>query len=439
LSPRPTSPSPDLQRLLDDGYDVELREGYLLVHHVPYFTAATQVSYGTLVSTLDLSGGVTATPSTHVAMWIGEHPCHADGTVLQQIAHSGPQQLTPTIRLGASFSSKPAGGYTDYHHKMTTYIEMIMAPALKLDPTVTPRTYPVRRDPESTGPFLYADTATARAGLGMVTARITGRKVAVVGVGGTGSWVLDLLARCPLEEIHLFDDDRYLQHNAFRSPGPTSEEELAGGPLKVEVYAQRWASMRTGVIAHPGRLGEQHAELLSQMDIVFVCVDTGDSRREVAELLERVGCDFIDVGMGLLLDGERAQVFGQLRTTLSTPDAREQARQHMPLSGGADDAVYAQNIQTAELNALNAVLAVTRWKRARGFYADFEHEVSSTYVIDGNTITNTLPAAEPTTRDPAAAGPGTAAVSAATGDAPVDDGADGIDREAADDSGRSAA
>jgi len=180
----------------------------------------------------------------------------------------------------------------------------------------------------------------------MVTARITGRKVAVVGVGGTGSWVLDLLARCPLEEIHLFDDDRYLQHNAFRSPGPTPEAELAGGASKVDVYAQRWASMRTGVIAHPVRLGEQHAELLSQMDIVFVCVDTGDSRRQVAEVLERAGCDFIDVGMGLLLDEERSQVFGQLRTTLSTPDTREQGRQHMPLSGGGGDAVYARNIQT---------------------------------------------------------------------------------------------
>ncbi|MHA6780708.1 ThiF family adenylyltransferase [Pseudonocardia saturnea] len=417
MSPQPTSPSPDLQRLLDDGYDVELREGYLLVHHVPYVTATSQVSHGTLVSTLDLSGGVTVTPTTHVAMWIGEHPCHPDGTVLRQIAHSGPRQLTPTIQLGASFSSKPAEGYHDYHHRLTAYIEMIMAPALTLDPTVTARTYPVRRDPASTGPFRYADTATARAGLGMVTARITGRKVAVVGVGGTGSWVLDLLARCPLEEIHLFDDDRYLQHNAFRSPGPTSEEELADGPLKVEVHAQRWASMRTGVIAHPERLGEQHAALLSQMDIVFVCVDTGDSRRQVVELLETVGCDFIDVGMGLLLDEERAQVFGQLRTTLSTPDTREQARQHMPLSGSADEAVYAQNVQTAELNALNAVLAVTRWKRARGFYTDFENEVSSTYIIDGNTITNTLPA-EPTTRDPA---PRTATASAATANAPANE------------------
>jgi hypothetical protein len=170
------------------------------------------------------------------------------------------------------------------------------------------------------------------------------------------------------------------------------------------------------------------------MDIVFVCVDTGDSRREVVELLERVGCDFIDVGMGLLLDDEQAQVFGQLRTTLSNPDTREQARQHMPLRGSADDAVYAQNIQTAELNALNAILAITRWKRARGFYTDLEHEVSSTYVIDGNTVTNTLPTAEPTTCAPADAGRGSTAESAR-----ASDGADGLGGQPTDGSGRSAA
>jgi tRNA A37 threonylcarbamoyladenosine dehydratase len=393
LSPRPTSRSADLRRLVEDGYDVEVREGHLLVHDVPYVTSAAHVGRGSLVSTLDLAGDVTVTPSTHVAMWIGEHPCHTDGTAMNEIAHSGPQQLTPTLHIDASFSSKPVGapGYSDYHDKMTTYIEMISAPALALDKTVTARTYPVQRPEQHTGPFLYEDTASARAGLGLVTAKITGVKVAIVGVGGTGSWVLDLVARCPVAEVHLFDDDRYLQHNALRSPGPTSIEELTGGPLKVNVYAQRWAAMRNGVIAHPERLGEQHKDLLAQMDIVFVCVDTGDSRRQVVELLERVGCEFIDVGMGLLLDEDNAQVFGQVRTTYSTPATREQARRHLPLYGDAEDAVYAQNIQTAELNALSAVEAVMRWKKARAFYADFEQEVSSTYVIDGNTIVNTLP------------------------------------------------
>jgi tRNA A37 threonylcarbamoyladenosine dehydratase len=389
LSPRPTSRSSDLKRLVDDGYDVEIRDGHLLVHDVPYVTAGRKIARGTLVSTLDLAGEVTVTPTTHVAFWVGEHPCHADGTVLHEIAH-GTAQASGSLQVQASFSSKPVdrNGYDDYHHKMTTYIEMISAPALVLDPDVSARTYPVLRPSTDPTPFLYEDTASARAGLSRITGKIRDMKIAIVGLGGTGSWVLDLVARCPVAEVHVFDDDRYLQHNAFRSPGPTSITELTGGPYKVHVYAQRWAVMRTGVIAHPERLGEQHAELLEQLDFVFVCVDSGASRRAVVDLLERVGCDFIDVGMGLLLDEAKAQVLGQVRTTISTSSTRELARQHLPLVGTAEDAVYAQNIQIGDLNALNAIAAVVRWKKASGFYTDLEHEVSATYIIDGNHIVN---------------------------------------------------
>ncbi len=128
-------------------------------------------------------------------------------------------------------------------------------------------------------------------------------------------------------------------------------------------------------------------------------------------------------------------MFGQLRTTLSPPGTRQQARQHIPLVGSADDAVYAQNIQTAELNALNSLLAVMRWKRARGFYTDLEHEVTSTYVIDGNTIINTTPTAASVTGNLTIASSGSVAEPTA-GDTLA---TDGIDRGAAHDDGRSEA
>ena len=49
---------------------------------------------------------------------------------------------------------------------------------------------------------------------------------------------------------------------------------------------------------------------------------------------------------------------------------------------------YAHNIQIADLNALNAALAVIRWKKLCGFYTDQEHEHSSTYMVGGNHIVN---------------------------------------------------
>ena len=46
------------------------------------------------------------------------------------------------------------------------------------------------------------------------------------------------------------------------------------------------------------------------------------------------------------------------------------------------------NIQVADLNALNAVMAVIKWKKIRGFYRDLEHEHHSTYTTDGNMLLN---------------------------------------------------
>jgi hypothetical protein len=37
------------------------------------------------------------------------------------------------------------------------------------------------------------------------------------GLGGTGSYILDLVSKTPVNEILLFDSDDFLQHNAFRS------------------------------------------------------------------------------------------------------------------------------------------------------------------------------------------------------------------------------
>ena len=75
MSQQLISRSPDLTRLRDEGYDIEIRWGYLLVKDVPYVNANKEVKRGTFVSTLNLAGDITAAPDTHVAMWVGEYPC----------------------------------------------------------------------------------------------------------------------------------------------------------------------------------------------------------------------------------------------------------------------------------------------------------------------------------------------------------------------------
>ncbi len=72
----------------------------------------------------------------------------------------------------------------------------------------------------------------------------------------------------------------------------------------------------------------------------------------------------------------------------STPQQRDHFRARVSLADTGLAEEYATNIQVADLNALNAALAVVRWKKLFGFYLDFESEHKSTYSIDTNSLIN---------------------------------------------------
>src|SRR5260370_37185380 len=98
--------NPDLLRLRDEGYDIDVVEGYLVARNVPYVNSARKVRLGILISSLDLSGDRTNKPSTHVAYWTGEHPCHADDRKITAIENSSnPQVLAKGVRAKHTFSA----------------------------------------------------------------------------------------------------------------------------------------------------------------------------------------------------------------------------------------------------------------------------------------------------------------------------------------------
>jgi hypothetical protein len=391
MSQLPISRSPDLKRLLDEGYELETRGGFLLVKSVPYVTADRTIRYGTLVSTLDLAGDVTTKPSTHVAYFVGEHPCNRDGTTIQQIAHtSTPATLAPGLEVQHSFSSKPrpTGAYEDYYEKVRTYVAIISSPAEALDDHVSAKPFRVVEPPNDESPFNYVDTASSRAGIGAVSSKLALSRVALVGVGGTGSYILDLLAKTPVKEIHLFDGDRFGSHNAFRSPGAAAIEDLREHPFKVDYLRSQYSRMHRGIVPHPYCLDESNAGELAGMDFAFLCVDAGPAKWALVQALETTGTPFIDVGMGILLVGGALQ--GTLRVTTSTPKKHDhvKAGNRIPLTGDVGNNDYQRNIQVADLNALNAALAVVKWKKLFGFYQDRAQEHHTTYSLDTSMLLN---------------------------------------------------
>lgn len=389
MSALPISRSPDLVALAGDGYDIDIVSGHLVVRDVPYVNADRQVKLGVLVSSLDLAGDVTVRPSTHVVMFGGEYPCDRNGQELAKIKCGTERKvISDGLVVEYSFSSKPADGYRDYHHKMTTYIAIISGPAESIDPFATARSRRVNESVNTDSVFKYADTASSRAGITKLSGKLALNRVAIVGLGGTGSYILDLIAKTPVREIHIFDGDDFLQHNAFRSPGAPSLDELKALPKKVRHHADHYSHMRNGIVEHAFNLDASNVHLLEGMDFVFICVDQGEAKRPIIEKLEELGIPFIDVGMGIDLVDEQLQ--GVVRVTASTPNNRDHVRDNkrIGLSGAAVDGVYSQNIQIAELNALNAALAVIKWKKLLGFYRDLENEHFSAYTLDGNCIVN---------------------------------------------------
>lgn len=388
MSQQLISRSPDLKQLRDDGYDIGVMGSYLLIKGIPYINSNREVKCGTLVSELTLAGDVTTTPNNHVAFWVGDYPCNKDGSEIHQIKHQNANQtLTKDLVVNHSFSSKPTnGGYKDYYEKMTTYTAIISSPAHSMDPNVKAKTFPVIETSEAESVFNYFDTASSRAGISAVTSKLEIGKVGIVGVGGTGSYVLDLVAKTPVKEIHLFDRDEFLNHNAFRSPGAPSVDELAKKSRKVVYFKELYSKMRRNIVEHDCYIEASNVNQLQEMDFVFLCLDSGENKQLIIEKLDEWNKPFVDVGMGVDMVDDSLR--GILRITSSTVKKRDHIKKRISFSDSGVNNDYSRNIQIADLNALNAALAVIKWKKMCGFYQDLENEHFSAYTINGNSLIN---------------------------------------------------
>ena len=194
------------------------------------------------------------------------------------------------------------------------------------------------------------------------------------------------MAKTPVPEIRLFDDDDFLNHNAFRAPGAPTIQELREAPKKVDYFKVLYSRMHRGIKPHPVKLGAHNVDLLDGVTFAFIAMDDGPDKLAVIEKLEAIGASFIDVGMGLTL--EDLSLGGILRATLSTPERRDVVRNRVSFAPKEAGGVYETNIQVADLNSLNADLAVIRWKRLRGYYRDLENELHMSYTTDGNMLLN---------------------------------------------------
>lgn len=358
--------SPDLKRLRDEGYTVYVKSGILVLEDIPYVNSRREIAIGTLISTLCFSGGKAVYDKDHKAYFIGEAPCHKDGREISEIING--KSITnhgSDIISQMMLSSKPTNNYKDYYHKMTAYIAMISSSAQSIDSTVTSKKHKVVQEVEDDSIFNYHDSNSSRASISHIVDKLKPYKIGIIGLGGTGSYILDLIAKTPVQQIDLFDGDEFFSHNAFRAPGAPSIEELNSGMKKVDYLQSIYSKMHGGITAHSTYMDEESLHMLDTLNFVFVAVDEGNIKKAIFTYLDNNNIEYIDVGMGVSVKGDKLS--GMIRTTSFVTSNSKRLQSGINYSDGGND-VYNSNIQIAELNALNASLAIIAWKQSAGFY-----------------------------------------------------------------------
>ena len=387
MSSAPLGPDPDLRRLLDDGYDVAVLGNHLVIRRIPYVDEQKTVRYGFLAYPATITGDTIVSQTDHRIWFGGTHPCDEHGRRLP-FANPDIREIDTDLRADFMLSSKPASdGYADEYSKVTAYTRMLSHPAIAISPSLTATPGAAWQDVDSGQPFAYRDTATSRAGLAGVSDCFKRQRVAIVGLGGTGGYILDQVAKTPVPSIRLIDGDTFDNHNAFRAPGAPTLEALRSRPKKVDYFAELYSRMHRGIVTYDVFLNAQNVHLLDGSTFVFLASDDAHSKPAVIEWLEDHDIPFVDVGMGIEeVDGH---LTGLLRVTTSLPGRRHHTRVNGRIPTAAperDD--YGRNIQVADLNAMNAIMAVMRWKRHLGFYADETDEGFATYSLIVNEVSN---------------------------------------------------
>jgi hypothetical protein len=358
----------DIRRLLDKRYALRIDEGHLVVRDIPYLDEHKALQIGAFVAKLKPIDKLRVEQDNHQVYFAGGVPHGLDGRPIPNLA-GGPHQITlskPDVMVQRSFSNKPPQGFANFFDKIEHYVGLISGPAME-EYDVSPLTGRLDADVISNSVFKFQDSMSSRAEISDLGALFKNDIIAIIGLGGTGAYLLDFVVKMPVKEIRGFDGDRYYVHNAFRSPGRLNEDELGYG--KAEVYQGRYTNFREGLSLHHRYIDSSSAADLQDVTFAFVCVDKGSARKEIFDLLISMSIPFIDVGMGL--NRKQGPLAGALRASYYSAENAAKVRS-MNLAETADDPddLYRRQVQLSELNAMNACLAVMRYKQLRGFYVD---------------------------------------------------------------------
>ena len=376
MSLKLASRNDDIRRLVEKGYAIAIDGAHLIVRDIPYLDNECNLQWGAFVTKLVFVDQERVQQDDHQIYFTGTAPYNIDGSLVSGLS-GGPHAIalsdvSKDVVVQRSFSNKRIVdgqkiGYADFFEKIENYVALVAGPAMNKY-GANPLTFKLVEEIPIASVFKFRDTLTSRAEISDLASRLEHDVIAIIGLGGTGSYLLDYMAKTPVKEIRAFDADAYHVHNAFRSPGRLDESEL--GKSKAEVYLARYSNFRNGLSILPKFIDNASVEELHGVTFAFVCVDKGSARSAIMDLLIAKEIPFIDVGMGLSRAGN-GSLKGMMRVTYFPVGPAQKIREEQLVdTQDAPENIYRANIQISELNAMNASLAMMRYKQVRSFFAE---------------------------------------------------------------------
>ena len=218
--------------------------------------------------------------------------------------------------------------------------------------------------------------------------KVSREKIAIVGVGGTGSHVLDYLSKTPVRSIDLFDGDVLLFKNTKRQPGCPVRVATGLEPNKAESYAQRYNAALRGwpdaptINAHGEFLDAGNVGRLADYTTVFLGIQNGTLRKLALDVCEKSDVLLINMGDSVFARPD-GSLDGAVSVTSFLPGKYHLAHEYVSLD---DSSPTTQDLQTIEINAMNAAMAVIRWKKELGIYQANKDELDSVYWLASNHL-----------------------------------------------------
>lgn len=200
-------------------------------------------------------------------------------------------------------------------------------------------------------------------------------KIAIIGIGGTGSHIVQQLAYLGVQDFTLIDSDKVSETNLNRLVSANNEDV---GKLKVDIGKRliNFINKKTRVTTVPDTfISELGIAALKETDFIFGCVDKDGARLLLTEFCKAYNKPFLDIATDIDEDawGGRIVFTDNQTGCLVCRDQLSQEEIHRDLSSpedrSVDDKIYgvpkekmmSTGPAVISLNGVLASLAVTEF------------------------------------------------------------------------------